>query len=55
MDAHVLLLTIYLSAMVQKTAWLAMFYMCIPTGVALGYVYGGIVSSHLSFDLHNNV
>ncbi|EXC03892.1 putative sphingolipid transporter spinster-3-like protein [Morus notabilis] len=26
----------------QKTAWLAMFYMCIPTGVALGYVYGGI-------------
>ncbi|KAK9670122.1 hypothetical protein RND81_13G179300 [Saponaria officinalis] len=29
----------------QKTAWLAMFYMCIPTGVALGYVYGGVVGS----------
>ncbi|KAE8686459.1 hypothetical protein F3Y22_tig00111061pilonHSYRG00095 [Hibiscus syriacus] len=28
----------------QKTAWLAMFYMCIPTGIALGYVYGGFVS-----------
>uniref|UniRef100_A0A2P2L7S8 Putative sphingolipid transporter spinster homolog 2 isoform X2 n=1 Tax=Rhizophora mucronata TaxID=61149 RepID=A0A2P2L7S8_RHIMU len=21
-----------------------MFYMCIPTGIALGYVYGGFVS-----------
>ncbi|XP_022740272.1 probable sphingolipid transporter spinster homolog 2 isoform X1 [Durio zibethinus] len=30
----------------QKTAWLAMFYMCIPTGVALGYVYGGFVGGH---------
>ncbi|KAL9229509.1 hypothetical protein vseg_004969 [Gypsophila vaccaria] len=29
----------------QKTAWLAVFYMCIPTGIALGYVYGGIVGS----------
>ncbi|XP_028802819.1 probable sphingolipid transporter spinster homolog 2 [Neltuma alba] len=29
----------------QKTAWLAMFYMCIPAGTALGYVYGGIVGS----------
>lgn len=28
----------------QKTAWLAMFYMCIPTGIAVGYVYGGFVS-----------
>lgn len=28
----------------QKTAWLGMFYMCIPTGIALGYVYGGLVS-----------
>ncbi|XAR52985.1 hypothetical protein NMG60_11021344 [Bertholletia excelsa] len=27
----------------QKTAWLAIFYMCIPAGVALGYVYGGLV------------
>lgn len=31
----------------QKTAWLATFYMCIPTGIALGYVYGGIVGSFL--------
>ncbi|GKU94972.1 hypothetical protein SLEP1_g8393 [Rubroshorea leprosula] len=30
----------------RKTAWLAMFYMCIPTGVALGYVYGGLVGTH---------
>ncbi|KAJ0040178.1 hypothetical protein Pint_27797 [Pistacia integerrima] len=33
----------------QKTAWLAMFYMCIPTGVAVGYVYGGLVGSHLNW------
>ncbi|KAM2676061.1 hypothetical protein EV1_002764 [Malus domestica] len=30
----------------QKTAWLGMFYMCIPSGYALGYVYGGVVGSH---------
>lgn len=28
----------------QKTAWLAIFYMCIPSGIAVGYVYGGLVS-----------
>ena len=28
----------------QKTAWLSLFYMCIPVGMALGYVYGGVVS-----------
>ncbi|XP_057960284.1 probable sphingolipid transporter spinster homolog 2 [Malania oleifera] len=33
----------------QKTAWLAMFYMCIPTGVALGYVYGGLVGGHFNW------
>lgn len=33
----------------QKTAWLAMFYMCIPTGVALGYVYGGLVGIHFNW------
>ncbi|KAJ4714629.1 Major facilitator superfamily [Melia azedarach] len=33
----------------QKTAWLAMFYMCIPTGIALGYVYGGVVGDHLNW------
>lgn len=32
-------------SLTQKTAWLAAFYMCIPTGYALGYVYGGLVSS----------
>ncbi|XP_062101004.1 probable sphingolipid transporter spinster homolog 2 [Humulus lupulus] len=33
----------------QKTAWLAFFYMCIPTGIALGYVYGGVVGSNFSW------
>ncbi|GMI86541.1 hypothetical protein like AT2G22730 [Hibiscus trionum] len=33
----------------QRTAWLAMFYMCIPTGVAIGYVYGGLVGEHLNW------
>ncbi|CAN4107870.1 unnamed protein product [Withania somnifera] len=32
----------------RKTAWLGIFYMCIPTGVAVGYVYGGLVGGHLS-------
>ncbi|KAI7739573.1 hypothetical protein M8C21_016150, partial [Ambrosia artemisiifolia] len=27
----------------QRSAWLGIFYMCIPTGVAIGYVYGGLV------------
>ncbi|PSS29240.1 Sphingolipid transporter spinster like [Actinidia chinensis var. chinensis] len=33
----------------QKTAWLGIFYMCIPAGVALGYVYGGLVAGHFSW------
>ncbi|KMZ72934.1 Spinster-like protein [Zostera marina] len=33
----------------QKTTWLAIFYMCIPSGVALGYVYGGVVGEHLNW------
>ncbi|KAK4772088.1 hypothetical protein SAY86_013863 [Trapa natans] len=33
----------------QKTVWLAVFYMCIPTGVALGYVYGGFVGNHFNW------
>ncbi|CAN0865028.1 Probable sphingolipid transporter spinster homolog 2 [Linum grandiflorum] len=33
----------------EKTAWLAMFYMCIPTGIALGYVYGGVVGTYMSW------
>ncbi|KAA3465393.1 putative sphingolipid transporter spinster-like protein 2 isoform X1 [Gossypium australe] len=32
-----------------KTAWLAIFYMCIPTGYALGYVYGGLVGTYLNW------
>ncbi|KAK1568689.1 hypothetical protein Q3G72_027557 [Acer saccharum] len=33
----------------QKTAWLSIFYMCIPTGYALGYIYGGLVGSHFNW------
>ncbi|KAJ0970041.1 hypothetical protein J5N97_022918 [Dioscorea zingiberensis] len=33
----------------KKTAWLAAFYMCIPTGIAVGYVYGGLVGSNLNW------
>ncbi|XP_058777445.1 probable sphingolipid transporter spinster homolog 2 [Vicia villosa] len=33
----------------QKTAWLATFYMCIPAGTALGYVYGGVVGSQFNW------
>ncbi|KAL7607461.1 hypothetical protein Lser_V15G16279 [Lactuca serriola] len=28
----------------NRTTWLGIFYMCIPTGIALGYVYGGWVN-----------
>ncbi|MCO5606438.1 hypothetical protein L7F22_060626 [Adiantum nelumboides] len=31
----------------KKTAWLSLFYMCIPVGMALGYVYGGVVGGYL--------
>ncbi|XP_027360749.1 probable sphingolipid transporter spinster homolog 2 isoform X3 [Abrus precatorius] len=33
----------------QKTAWLATFYMCIPAGTALGYVYGGFVGGQFNW------
>ncbi|XP_013635961.1 PREDICTED: probable sphingolipid transporter spinster homolog 3 isoform X1 [Brassica oleracea var. oleracea] len=33
----------------QKAAWIGLFYMCIPSGVALGYVYGGYVGKHFSW------
>ncbi|KAF6157903.1 hypothetical protein GIB67_015219 [Kingdonia uniflora] len=33
----------------QKTVWLAVFYMCIPSGIALGYVYGGWVGVQFSW------
>ncbi|KAI3961743.1 hypothetical protein MKW92_018555 [Papaver armeniacum] len=33
----------------RKTFCLGLFYMCIPVGIALGYVYGGFVASHLNW------
>ncbi|XP_078430459.1 major facilitator superfamily protein [Wolffia australiana] len=33
----------------QKTAWLAIFYMCIPVGIAFGYIYGGLVGAYLNW------
>ncbi|XP_047323574.1 probable sphingolipid transporter spinster homolog 2 [Impatiens glandulifera] len=33
----------------QKTLWLGIFYFCIPAGVALGHVYGGIVGKLLGW------
>ncbi|KAI3978134.1 hypothetical protein MKX01_012965 [Papaver californicum] len=33
----------------KKTFWLALFYMCIPVGIAVGYGYGGLVASHLDW------
>eukprot|EP00899_Mesostigma_viride_P006890 jgi/Mesvir1/16201/Mv08463-RA.1 len=29
----------------QRTQWLALFYMCIPSGIALGYILGGLVAT----------
>jgi len=40
-------LTFLYWCMYQKTVWLSIFYMCIPGGYAIGYVYGGVVSFHL--------
>ncbi|KAJ4963667.1 hypothetical protein NE237_023606 [Protea cynaroides] len=33
----------------QRTAWLGIFYMCIPTGIAIGYVYGGLVGVYVNW------
>ncbi|KAI3992993.1 hypothetical protein MKX01_009736 [Papaver californicum] len=33
----------------HKTVWLAIFYMCIPTGIAVGYVYGGLVGGYFNW------
>ncbi|KAK7363029.1 hypothetical protein VNO77_05158 [Canavalia gladiata] len=33
----------------KKTAWLAIFFMCIPAGYAVGYVYGGLVGNHFGW------
>ncbi|EPS70104.1 major facilitator protein, partial [Genlisea aurea] len=27
----------------QRTAWLGLFYMCIPSGYAIGYIFGGLI------------
>ncbi|XLR39015.1 hypothetical protein S83_023675, partial [Arachis hypogaea] len=35
----------------QKIAWLATFYMCIPTGTNLGYVYGGLVGGQYNWHI----
>ena len=29
----------------SKALWLGTFYLCMPTGVALGYLFGGAVGS----------
>ncbi|KAI8476328.1 MAG: major facilitator superfamily domain-containing protein [Monoraphidium minutum] len=33
----------------KKARWFAVFYLCIPTGYALGYVYGGLVAAALGW------
>jgi MFS family permease len=33
----------------RKNFWLGLFYMCIPAGVALGYVFGGYIGNHLGW------
>ncbi|KAH7853131.1 hypothetical protein Vadar_033732 [Vaccinium darrowii] len=33
----------------KRHAWLAIFYMCIPAGVAVGYVYGGLVGGYTNW------
>lgn len=33
----------------KKTEWLSVFYMCIPVGMALGYVYGGVIGGLFSW------
>jgi MFS transporter, Spinster family, sphingosine-1-phosphate transporter len=33
----------------RKTSWLAAFFLCIPVGYAVGYIYGGIAASALGW------
>lgn len=33
----------------SKTKWLAIFYLCIPTGYALGYILGGVLAGPLTW------
>ena len=33
----------------RKTTWLATFYLCIPLGIAFGFMYGGVVGSALGW------
>ncbi|XP_047310642.1 probable sphingolipid transporter spinster homolog 2 isoform X2 [Impatiens glandulifera] len=33
----------------KRSMWLGTFYMCVPSGVALGYAYGGFVGNHFGW------
>ncbi|XP_022942046.1 probable sphingolipid transporter spinster homolog 2 [Cucurbita moschata] len=33
----------------QKSAWLGIFYMCIPSGYAIGYIFGGLVGGNYNW------
>lgn len=33
----------------KKARWFAFFYLCIPSGYALGYVYGGLIAAALGW------
>ena len=33
----------------RKTRWLAIFFLCIPTGYALGYIFGGLAAAGLGW------
>ena len=33
----------------RRTMWLGIFYLFIPIGVAVGYIYGGVVGSALGW------
>jgi MFS family permease len=33
----------------SKAKWFAAFYLCIPVGFALGYIFGGIITTALSW------
>ncbi|KAL6785341.1 hypothetical protein ACKKBG_A03445 [Auxenochlorella protothecoides x Auxenochlorella symbiontica] len=33
----------------RKSSWLAAFYLCIPAGVALGYIFGGLLAAGLGW------
>ena len=33
----------------QKTVWLAIFFLCVPAGYALGYIGGGLIAGPLGW------